>query len=84
MIILLTKINLLFLYDFYIYNISRSIGTLLLLAALESELHLEALPEAVPGLALVQIVQFLPAQHQLALLHEAGVEPEVEGACTQP
>ena len=33
-----------------------------------------------PGLALVRIVQFLPTQHQLALLHEAGVEPEVEGA----
>ena len=28
----------------------------------------------------MRIVQFLPTQHQLALLHEAGVEPEVEGA----
>jgi len=43
----------------------------------KDQLDGEGLPEAVPGLALVGVVQILPPQHQLPL-HKPCVEPEIE------
>ena len=45
----------------------------------EPDADLEALPEAVPGLGLVRVVQVLPAEVEPEVLDEGRVVPEVEG-----
>ena len=50
----------------------------LLLDIFKPKFHSQVLPEAVPGLGLVGVVQLLPLDHQLPILHKPSVEPKVK------